>query len=96
MTCSATREYVFLVPTKYASNYVTIVAPTGAQVTVDGSSSGLSFETLPSGQYSAARMPLSEGAHHLVADKPVGITVYGWDQYVSYGYPGGMNLEVLQ
>lgn len=88
-------KYVFLVPTKYAYNYVTIVAPVGAQVTIDSSPSALTFKPVPGGTHAVAELQLSEGSHVLQADKPVGITVYGWDQYVSYGYPGGMNLESL-
>lgn len=88
-------KYIFLVPTKYASNYVTVVAPVGADVTIDGTG-GLSFEPVPGGTHAVARKKLSEGSHILQSDKPVGVTVYGWDTYVSYGYPGGMNLEALQ
>jgi len=42
-----------------------------------------------------ARMPLAAGSHRLEGDQTVGLVVYGWDQYVSYGYPGGMNTETL-
>ncbi len=89
-------EYVFLVPIKYRSNYVSIVAPAGAMVTLDGSMLGLNnFQTLPSGQWMVARLPLQPGSHTLSADRRVGLEVYGWDFYVSYGYPGGMNVETL-
>ena len=89
-------EYVFLVPTKYQSNYVTVTAPTGVDVTLDGAAAQLSFQPLPSGQFQVARLPLGAGSHILSASMPVGIQVYGWDTYVSYGYPGGMNVGQLQ
>jgi len=89
-------EYVFLVPIKYRSNFVNIVAPVGAQVTLDGSVlSSTQLQNLPGGQYMVSRLPMQPGSHTLSADKRVGITVYGWDFYVSYAYAGGMNIETL-
>jgi hypothetical protein len=35
----------------------------------------------------------NDSLHTLVADKPVGIVVYGYDQYASYVYPGGLDLK---
>ena len=29
------------------------------------------------------------------ASRPVGLLVYGWDRYVSYGYPAGLDLEEI-
>jgi len=45
----------------------------------------------------------SSGAHAMNSDYPFGIWIWGWgspgtstfSQYVSYGYPGGMNLEPI-
>ena len=33
-----------------------------------------------------------DGVHRLEADAPVGLLVYGFDSFVSYGYVGGTNL----
>ena len=33
-----------------------------------------------------------DGVHRIVADKPVGVLVYGFDSFVSYAYAGGLNL----
>lgn len=89
------KEYVFLVPVKYRDNYISVVAPVGATVTVDGASlSG--WEKLPSGNWQVARRSLNAGSHALTSDEKVGLYVYGWDTYVSYGYPGGMNIDVLR
>ncbi len=89
------QEYVFLVPTKYASNYLAVVAPAGAGVTLDGTPV-TGFVAVGTGAYQVARMPIAEGSHTLSATHNVGIVVYGWDWYVSYGYPGGMRTETLK
>jgi hypothetical protein len=36
-----------------------------------------------------------DGVHTIVADRPVGIIVDGFDRYVSYAYVGGLNLTVI-
>ncbi len=90
-------DYVFLVPIKYSKNYVNIVAEPSAQVTLDGTVIDPSkFKPVGTGTWSAARLVVSEGSHSLTSDRKVGVTVYGWDRYVSYSYPGGMNIETLK
>ena len=90
-------DYVFLVPIKYSKNYVNIVAEPSAQVTLDGNVIAPSkFKPVGSGAWTAARLVVSEGSHTLTSDRKVGVTVYGWDLYVSYSYPGGMNIETLK
>ncbi len=37
----------------------------------------------------------NDGVHRVIADKPVGIMVYGFDSFVSYGYAGGTELAEL-
>jgi hypothetical protein len=37
----------------------------------------------------------NDGVHRLQADQPVGLVVYGFDAYVSYGYPGGTDLALI-
>jgi hypothetical protein len=37
-----------------------------------------------------------DGVHEVSSDEPVGIVVYGFDCRVSYGYPGGTDLEVIE
>jgi hypothetical protein len=91
------NEYVFLVPPKYAQNYVSIVAKTGAQVFLDGAEiPSSSFKKVPSGDYMTTIKAMTAGPHTLTSNERVGLLVYGWDSYVSYGYPGGMNVEILQ
>ena len=48
--------------------------------------------------FGVARLKLAnnvDGNHDVKSDKPVGISVYGYGQYTSYWYPGGLNLEIL-
>jgi len=38
-------------------------------------------------------VPIGHLGHE--ADKPIGISVYGYGQYTSYWYPGGLDLEEM-
>jgi hypothetical protein len=40
-------------------------------------------------------LPLDSGSHLIEANSPVGISVIGYDNSVSYGYPGGAGLNVI-
>ncbi len=49
-----------------------------------------------SGKWEVYRLLVADGVHTATSDEPFGVISYGYDQYVSYGYPAGMNLEDLK
>ncbi len=88
-------SYLFHAPTNYEANYVNITAVTGATVTLDGGAV-TNFTAIGATGYSVARVQLSNGGngnHTITSSNPCGITVYGYGQYTSYWYPGGLNLS---
>jgi hypothetical protein len=90
-------DYLVHAPVNYAIGYADVVAPAGASVTVDGAP--LDF-FLPIGDtgYAFARATLVgslDGNHRLAADVPFGVTVYGYGDYTSYWYPGGLDLAPI-
>jgi len=89
--------YLFHAPTNYEANYVNITAITGATVTLDGGAVPLaSFTPIGASGYSVARVQLSNGVngnHTISSPTGIGISVYGYGQYTSYWYPGGLNLS---
>jgi hypothetical protein len=87
-------SYLFHAPTNYETNWVNIVAPNNAQVTLDGNAVG-GFSPIGGSGFNVARVQLSNagnGNHQIQSNVRVGITVYGYGQYTSYWYPGGLNL----
>ena len=92
-------EYVVLSPPKFELDYINVVAPTGIAVTLDGEVIDMAeFSPVGKGEYSVARLPVSDGVHVLASadeSSTFAVLVYGFDQYVSYGYPGGLNLTNL-
>lgn len=91
-------EYIFLTPNAYAKDYVNIIAPTGTEVTLDGTLVPLGqFTAVPGGTgWSVAQLLVADGVHTLTASAPVGLIAYGYDADVSYGYTAGLNLEKQQ
>ncbi len=87
-------SYVFLVPDAYVEDYVNIIAPTNAiQVVLDGQQvAPTSFVPIGASGYGVYRTKLNDGIHNVWSDQKFGIMVYGYDDDVSYGYPGGMGL----
>ncbi|MFT3693570.1 MAG: IgGFc-binding protein [Kofleriaceae bacterium] len=93
-------SYLFHAPTSYESNYVDVTAPMGATVSLDGGAP-LTFTAIGTSGYGLARVqalgagPANDGNHNIQGDQGFGITVYGYGQYTSYWYPGGLNLESI-
>jgi len=89
-------EYVFLVPNKYASDYLSVVAKQGVAVRLDGTPLDQASSSPAGGSgYVVYRTAIADGVHTLDADYPVMAYVYGYDTDVSYGYPAGANVVVI-
>ncbi|TNF31653.1 MAG: hypothetical protein EP329_11990 [Deltaproteobacteria bacterium] len=90
------EDYVILVPAEYAENYFNISVPAGAMVEVDGEQilDGF-FTVIGTGEYSVYRQRLDPGTHTITSSEPAGVIVYGYDQYVSYAYTGGLTLDEI-
>jgi hypothetical protein len=96
------KEYVFLVPTTFTSNYMVLAMPQNATVMVDGTALG-EFNDCVEGpigtvqgiEYKQLTCPMSEGVHTVSSNMPVGLTVYGYYNVGSYGYPGGSDVKII-
>jgi hypothetical protein len=86
-------QYVVLTPDNYDDDYLTIIRPTGVEVSLD-----LAFipdsEFTPLGtlNYEYAWMPVNPGSHQLSSELPFGVIAIGYDGAVSYGFPAGLNV----
>lgn len=88
-------DYIFLVPAQYKINYINIAMPQGATAKIDGSLIAAStFKAVTGSQWQVARLPVKDGPHRLQLSAKGGLTVYGYDKDVSYGYTGGAGLAV--
>jgi len=88
------KEYVFLTPNSYLDDYINIVADPGTTVTLDGAAlSQGGFQAVPGSTYRVYRTKVADGVHTITATGGnVSVIVYGYDDDVSYGYPGGVGL----
>lgn len=89
-------DYLFHAPTNYEVNYVNITAPMGASIMLDNTLIE-TFSPIGSTGYGVARVTLDggltgDGNHSVSSSEPFGILVYGYGQYTSYFYPGGLDL----
>ena len=91
------KDYLFLTPGSYVSNYATIVMTTGESPVLDGSAV-TDIHAIEGTDFSYAIVDLGSAFknHTLTcSENPCGLFVYGWEQDVSYAYPGGLNFEKL-
>ncbi len=78
------------------SNFANLIVPTRAvsSVTLDGISVDISaFSPIGTSGYSGAQVPISVGSHRFRASEPLGVSIYGFADFESYGYFGGMSLS---
>jgi hypothetical protein len=87
-------SYLFHAPKNYETNYVNIVGPVAAAVTLDGNVVP-AFTPIGGTGYGVTRVQFpnaGNGTHSIQSPDKIGISVYGYGQYTSYWYPGGLNL----
>jgi IgGFc binding protein len=94
-TAQFRTEYVFLAPNSYDTNYVNVIAPAAATVVLDGVAlADNEFEPLGNGAMKVSRHTLDRAQFHFAqSKKPFGLVVYGYGQYTSYMYPGGLDVK---
>ncbi len=94
-------HYTFATPSSgFLYHYVTVTIPTGAigSLKLDGANVDPAlFTPIGSSGYSGAGISISEGPHTLINEGgvPFGIYSYGFAEYDSYGYAGGLSLEFI-
>ncbi len=96
------KEYVFLVPTTFSQNYMVLAKPQNATVMVDGQPLA-EFNDCVTGDigtvqgviYDQLTCPMTEGTHTVSSNMPLGLTVYGYYNVGSYGYPGGSDVNII-
>jgi hypothetical protein len=91
------KNYLFHAQPTWTANYVDILAPKNAAVTVDGANVG-NWQPIGATNYQVSHIKLNNnggGNHTVVSDVGVGIGVYGVQSYGSYWYPGGLDLDII-
>ena len=88
-------SYDFLVPSTYPQNFLNVVAPTGAALTIDGAP--LRGSSMDVSGYTVYTLPVAAGAHRVrtTGEQQFGVKVYGIAPYTSYMYPGGLDLQII-
>ncbi|MEZ4398984.1 MAG: IgGFc-binding protein [Kofleriaceae bacterium] len=87
--------YTVLVPSQYMENVLSIVAPAGGTVRLDGNDVTSQLATFGAGTYKAGRVAVGAGPHTLDCPGTCGVEVYGWSEAVSYLFAGGLDLEQI-
>ncbi|MEM6291664.1 MAG: IgGFc-binding protein [Myxococcota bacterium] len=93
------KRLAFVVPAGYIDNWATVIAQGDGAVTLDG-------DTIPDDEFSDlgnldgetfryAQVPLDEGQHIIEGQSRIGVSVFGYDEAVSFAYPGGAGLRVV-
>ncbi|MEZ4464664.1 MAG: hypothetical protein R3F43_09225 [bacterium] len=88
-------EYAFLAPGTYANDYLTIVADADTEIPLDDQPVNLAqgAEAVPGTTRVYKHVPLTDGPHRVTGDAPFGVLVFAFDDFVSYAFTGGLNLE---
>lgn len=85
-------------PTGFTNHFVNLVVRTSALEHLRFDGKALSpdlFMPIGSSGYSGAHILIEPGSHTVASSDPFGLYVYGFGDYDSYGFPGGMSLDVL-
>ena len=94
-TAQYRNNYLIHAALLYEKNFANVTAPMGAAITMDGNPIN-GFTPIGATGYGVARVTINDNAngnHTFNGDKKFGVSIYGYGQYTSYWYPGGLDLE---
>lgn len=80
------RQHEICVPAGFGTSHINVIAPAGVAVTLDGVALG-GFSPIGSSGMAQATAIVAPGIHRVSALQPIGVNVYGWNVYESYGWP---------
>jgi hypothetical protein len=86
-------RYSFLIPADYEEQYISVVAPAGSAVNLDGNDISSQLTPFGPGDLAAGRIMVQPGAHNLSCANKCGVEVYGYSEAVSYMFAAGLDLE---
>jgi hypothetical protein len=102
-------QYTFLTPDTYFANYINVVHPPGALLELDGQAINpvsmgdrartpfieVDNQAIGNGNWALTILGVGSGQHSIesMTLERFGITAYAYDDYVSYAFPGGLDLE---
>jgi len=96
------KDYVFLIPGTFQSNYIVMAKPSNANIVLDGLPLAMqqncytgSIGTVGGVQYDQVTCPALEGHHTVVADVPFGLSVFGYYNVGSYAFVGGSDVKII-
>jgi len=98
------KDYVFLVPSTFQSNYAVFAKPVDAHIMLDGQAlDSIEFGSCTKGpigtiqgvEYEQVTCLLPEGHHQAAADLPFGLSVYGYYNVGSYAFIGGSDIKII-
>ncbi len=96
------KDYVFLVPSTFRTNFFVLAKPVTGTFTADGRTLGefVGCVTEPIGMvhgiaYEQVTCPVAEGQHTVAGSEAFGITVYGYYNVGSYAFAGGSDLKII-
>ncbi|MBC7550603.1 MAG: IgGFc-binding protein [Cellulomonas sp.] len=98
------KDYVFLVPATFTTNFGVLAKPVAAHLVLDGqsldSAQFSSCKRAPIGpvagvDYEQVTCPFTDGQHAVSGDMPFGLSVYGYYNVGSYAFVGGSDVTII-
>ena len=89
-------DYTFLVPPTYHASFITVIVPSGFNVVLndeDVDPMDHDYQEVPDGGWLMSHIEVGPGPHEISAAGPFGLIVYGFDDFVSYSFTGGLDLS---
>jgi hypothetical protein len=98
------KDYVFLVPGTFDHDYIVLAKPVDAMVMLDGFPLAMAefancvwapIGNVAGIDYEQVTCPAADGRHVVSADKPFGLSVYGYYNVGSYAFVGGSDVKII-